>query len=278
MLHAEFEEWISPLTRLVEQAGKSILDIRGGEISVDAKADQSPVTQADRLSQEIILTGLNQISPQLPVISEENTAPPWQERRYWTTLWLVDPLDGTREFIEGRDEFTINVALISSGLPVLGMIYQPVTGRLLISYQKSSEGSNWTVLSRDSQGRISNQPFQADSRVSDRSLKVVVSRRYGDTDVASLPKKLTNTYPKIEKIKMGSALKFCLLTQGAADFYVRRAPTCAWDTAAGQALLTAVGGGLCDFDGNTLTYNRSESLVNPPFYAFGPSLASRDWL
>lgn len=274
----EFPRWLEPLDLLVRGAGRSILEVRDQGVEVWSKTDQSPVTLADRRSQEILLAGLEKITPGVPIVSEEQAAPRWQVRQQWRNLWLVDPLDGTREFVAGRDEFTVNLAFVEDGVPVFGMIYQPVIGRLMVAYKQSPGETDWASFVADSRGCWARLEFER-SRPSDPDLlRVVVSHRYGDSDLQHLPSVLAHRFSRIEALRIGSALKFCLMAEGKADFYVRRAPTCEWDTAAGQALLAAVGGGICGVNGLPLSCNRSESLINPPFFAFGPRLANLDWL
>ena len=267
---------------LVKSAGRRVLDIRDAGLDVMHKSDDSPVTQADLASETILSAGLSNLSPGVPIISEERDIPAYETRRAWPAVWLVDPLDGTREFVEGRADFTINIAFVVAGKPLLGIIYQPVDGRIVVAYQSEVEGETggWVCFSQLNAGVKTDLIGQQASSSNIGVLRVLVSRHHGDLDIQYLPETLRQRYVQIEQIRVGSALKFCLLATAEADFYVRNAPTCEWDTAAGQVILEAVGGGVCDFSGQPFAYNTRKSLKNVGFYGFGFQLGAtaRDWL
>ena len=233
------------------------------------------MTDADHRSQDILVAGLSGIAPDVPVISEEASVPPPAVRQQWQRVWLVDPLDGTRGFVAGNDHFVINIALVAGGAPVLGIIHQPTSGTSFAAWRETAGA--WRGLCRDGAGVATDLGLRSAGRGGD-TLRVVVSSHYGDSDIEYLPRVLRREYAGVEVRKIASALKFCRMAAGEADFYVRHAPTCEWDTAAGQALLEAVGGGICDFSGRPLTYNRRDSLINPGFYAYGRTLADKRWL
>ncbi|MCG8459005.1 MAG: 3'(2'),5'-bisphosphate nucleotidase CysQ [Holophagales bacterium] len=230
-----------------------------GDLGVREKADQSPVTRADLASQEVLLAGLKKLAPEIPVLSEEAALISWAERREWRRLWLVDPLDGTRELLKGNGELTVNVALIEDGEPVLGVVLAPVLDRCYLGATRAHAGADraWRI---DGGGPRS---IHASGTGSSRP-KVVASRSHRNHRLEALLAEL----PLHETVAMGSSLKFCLVAEGAADLYPRTSPTMEWDTAAAHAVLRAAGGEVIGPSGEPLRYNR-ESLRNPPFIAHG---------
>jgi 3'(2'), 5'-bisphosphate nucleotidase len=249
---------------IARAAGREILEVyAGGALAPTAKADDSPLTAADLRAHRLIVQGLNELTPELPVLSEECAHAPFATRSRWSRYWLVDPLDGTREFLSGNGEFTVNVALIEGHAPVLGVVHVPVTET---TYRGLAGVGAW----RERRG----QPVES-IHVAGHSatpLRVVGSRSHrGD----SLDPFLAQVGAH-ELLAIGSALKFCLVAEGAADVYPRLGPTSEWDTAAAHAVLVAAGGAVCALDGRALEYNARASLLNPFFVAFGPR--DRDWL
>ena len=248
---------------LARSAGEAIMDIYREDFDVELKADRSPLTAADLAAQRIIAEGLAQIAPHLPLVSEEASQLPWQTRRDWTRYWLVDPLDGTREFVKRNGEFTVNIALVEQERPVLGVVLAPVTGELFAAAH--GHGAWWQVQREGEWERIStralaNPPVAAGSR------------SHGGSSELSLRRLLGEEY---QLHSLGSSLKFCLIARGSADVYLRRGPTSEWDTAAAQCVLEQAGGAVLDLSGRPLSYNRSESLLNPEFLAVGD--AGIDW-
>ncbi len=220
----------------------------------EAKSDQSPLTMADKASHQVIMQGLTGHYPHIPVWSEEGRDVPFEERRHWGQFWLVDPLDGTKEFLKRNGEFTVNIALIEGGRPVLGVIYVPVTG--LLYFGGSGRGA-FTQLPGQTPLPI---------RVSgDSPTRIAVgSRSHSSPEEAAL----LNEYRVTEHIAIGSSLKFCLIAEGKANFYYRSGPTMEWDTAAGQAIVEAAGGRVTDKNGNFLVYNKLSPL-NSSFICTG---------
>jgi len=257
------ESLLSGVLDLVAAAGTAILEVYATSHAVEYKADDSPITRADRAAHEILSAGLRRLTPEIPVLSEESAdehAP--AVRRQWREFWLIDPLDGTKEFISRNGEFTVNVALIRDHRPVLGVVSAPV----LQTVYYGVEGVGAFVVPESGPA----EPIQV--RHPAASPLVVVGSRSHRGD--SLDAVLAQIGPH-ELRPMGSSLKFCLVAEGTADFYPRLGPTCEWDTAAAQAVVEAAGGAVTTLDGHPLRYNERETLLNPHFIVFGDP--SRDW-
>ncbi|WP_353743163.1 3'(2'),5'-bisphosphate nucleotidase CysQ [Syntrophobacter fumaroxidans] len=244
------------LSELAVTAGEAILEIYGTEFSVESKEDKSPLTLADKRSHRIIVDALRSRYPDIPVLSEEGREVPYAVRREWSRFWLVDPLDGTKEFVKRNGEFTVNIALIDGVNPVVGVILVPVLKRLFLA--DVGRGC-WEIV----EGR--RRPLRIPA-VPDGTVRIVESRSHPSPGLEPILKLL----PAHEIVSRGSALKFCSVAAGEADFYPRFGPTWEWDTAAGQAIVTAAGGTVIDFKGKPFVYNK-ENLVNGPFLAI-PSL------
>ena len=247
---------------LAKKAGEKILEIYGREdFEVEQKGDDSPLTAADMASHRTIVEGLERLTPDIPVLSEESAEIPYEERRQWDWYWLIDPLDGTKEFIKRNGEFTVNIALIHDGRAALGVVHVPVKG--------------WTYFACSGGGAFKETP-EGVRKISvaplgEGPVRVAGSRSHrGD----SLNRFLENI-GEHEIISMGSALKLCLVAENAADVYPRLGPTSEWDTAAAQCVVEEAGGQVTDLEMKPLMYNTKESLLNPFFLVFGD--ASRDW-
>lgn len=259
---------LEPVRRLACEAGRAILDIyeRPQAPEVSRKADDSPLTAADLAAHRVIAAGLRELTPTLPLVSEESAVPAWEERRTWRRYWLVDPLDGTKEFIGRTGEFTVNIALIEDGVPVLGVVHVPVRG---LCYTGDGQGA---MLHEDS---APGRPIRASALDVERTLRVVASRRHGAGVLERWLEAARTRFSGLELLNMGSSLKICLVAEGRADVYPRLAPTSEWDTAAAQAVLEAAGGALLDESGEPYRYNRKADILNPPFLAVGD--ASYAW-
>jgi 3'(2'), 5'-bisphosphate nucleotidase len=242
------------LMPIVERAGAAIMQIYDGAFAVQHKDDNSPLTLADLESQRVIIDGLKRLTPEIPILSEESAAAPWAERRTWQDLWVVDPLDGTREFVKRNGEFTINIALIVQHEAVLGVVSAPAQN--LVYWGAAGHGA-FTRAHGSEARAIHVAPAQ-------RPLRVLGSRSHASAQTAAY---LARLGPHVVS-GMGSSLKFCLLAQGKAELYVRFGATSEWDTAAGQAVLEAAGGHVTRMDGHRLRYNCRESLINGDFVAF----------
>lgn len=224
------------------------------DAAIEHKDDRSPLTAADLASHRCIVAGLQALTPRIPVLSEESKGIDIVARREWTTLWLVDPLDGTREFIKRNGEFTVNIALIEDGVATFGVIQQPVTGALW--HGTLGEGA----FRREGDADVAIQVrTQAQA-----PLRIAASRSHRDERTQALLDALGG-----EAVACGSSLKFCRIAEGGIDLYPRFGPTSEWDTAAGQAILEAAGGAVLDPRGRPLRYNQRDTLLNGDFLAFG---------
>lgn len=255
-------ELLESVNKIALEAGREILKIYETEFSVEHKDDKSPLTAADMASHQTIVAALKRLTPDIPILSEESAAIPFAERSRWERYWLIDPLDGTREFIKRNGEFTVNIALIHAGTAELGVVHVPVSG---LSYSACTGG-----------GAFKTQNGQAPQAIRVRALAqgpvVVAGSRSHSGD--SLLKFLDRLGPH-ELVSMGSALKICLVAEGVADIYPRLGLTSEWDTAAAQCVVEEAGGRVTGLDMQQLRYNTKDSLLNPHFLVFGD--ASRDW-
>jgi 3'(2'), 5'-bisphosphate nucleotidase len=241
------------LLPIVERAGTAIMQIYDAGFTVQHKDDNSPLTVADLESQRVIIEGLKRITPGIPILSEESAAAPWSERQTWRELWVVDPLDGTREFVKRNGEFTINIALVLEHEAKLGIVAAPAQGTVF-----------WGMAGAGAHRRQDGEIRRIQTAPPQTPLRVVGSRSHPSQQTAAY---LARLGPHVMS-GIGSSLKFCLLAEGKADLYPRFGATSEWDTAAGQAVLEAAGGHVTRLDGHRLRYNCRESLINGDFVAF----------
>jgi 3'(2'),5'-bisphosphate nucleotidase (EC 3.1.3.7) len=253
---------LDEVAAIAREAADAILAIYAHDFDVIQKADASPVTTADLAAQAVIAHRLGEITPGVPVISEEALAAPWAERRTWRRYWLVDPLDGTREFIKRNGEFTVNIALIEDHRSVLGVVLAPVTGDLYAAAR--GEGA-WR------QQGVGAAKEAIRTREANGLLRVTGSRSHAGVRAATLLDRLGEH----ETFALGSSLKFCVIARGDADVYLRLGATSEWDTAAAQCVLEEAGGAVLDLAGRPFRYNTRDSLINPEFIACGDT--SIDW-
>ncbi len=242
---------------IAREASAAIMNVYAGDFTVDHKEDHSPLTQADRAAHRIITIALQRLTPDIPVLSEESPAEfhAFATRRQWPRFWLVDPLDGTREFIQRNGEFTVNIALVQQHVPVLGVIAVPAIN---VVYSG--------VAGLGAQRSTDKQSAQAiHTRKAETVPTIVGSRSHRGDSLGDFLNRLKNYHLS----PVGSALKFCRIAEGSADCYPRLSPTSEWDTAAGQAIVEAAGGAVFDLSGQELSYNRRESLLNPHFIVVG---------
>jgi 3'(2'), 5'-bisphosphate nucleotidase len=263
---------VTQLIHIAREAGAAIVAIYSAseKIVVQVKADNSPVTAADIAANNIIVPALEKLLV-IPIISEETALPHFDERKNWQAYWLIDPLDGTKEFIARTGEFTVNIALIKHGMPVLGVVHVPVTdetyvGVVAVSGKNRAEKYHQGIKISDLTTRNLTARF-----VAKETLGVLASARHGNAETAELMHKVSHYWPApVELLNVGSSLKFCWIAEGRADFYPRLAPTCEWDTAAAQAVLVAAGGAVVNAKNLvSLRCNQAESLLNPSFFALG---------
>ena len=255
---------LTPALEIAITAGKRILEIYEGGFHVQSKDDNTPLTEADMAAHRIIERGLQELSPELPVLTEESTAIPFAERQTWRRYWLVDPLDGTREFIERSGEFSINIALIEDHEPVLGIIYAPVLG--VYYYACRGQGAY--------KREATNEPKRLQTRPWNGQCVTVVcsSATHLGGHIQALLDRFTCHH---EILTLGGALKSCLVAEGKADLYPRLGPTSEWDTAAAQCIVEEAGGLITDTAMRPLRYNTRDALLNPHFFAFGDK--EQDW-
>lgn len=253
---------LAAVKAIAVQAGEHILEIYETDFAVEHKDDKSPLTAADLAAHTTISAGLEALTPDIPVLSEESASIPFEERRRWRRYWLIDPLDGTREFIKRNGEFTVNIALVHDGRVELGIVYVPVTR---LTYFACTGGG---AFRQEAGGAPQAIRVRA---LPDGPVVVAGSRSHGGE---SLQRFLANLGPH-ELVSLGSALKSCLVAEGRADIYPRLGLTSEWDTAAAQCVVEEAGGRVTGLDLQPLRYNTKDSLLNPHFFVFGD--ASRDW-
>ncbi|HEY7670731.1 MAG TPA: 3'(2'),5'-bisphosphate nucleotidase CysQ [Gammaproteobacteria bacterium] len=257
------ESLLDPVRTIARAAGKAILEVYDRGFGVELKDDRSPLTEADRAAHDLIAKRLAALAPRLPLLSEEGSGVAYAARRTWQRYWLVDPLDGTKEFIKRNGEFTVNIALIDRGRAVLGVVLAPA---LDLEYSAAARGR---AFRRRARGAL--EPIRVARPAADPP-RVVCSRSHASDELEAYLERLG---PHVRK-PMGSAIKICLVAEGAADVYPRLGPTSEWDTAAAQAILECAGGSMIDLEGQPVTYNSKEGLLNPSFLAIGDT--ARDWL
>lgn len=259
----DYSHFIDECINISHRAGDAIMDIYQRDFNIDAKSDNSPLTEADIASHNIIVDGLQSISD-LPILSEESAETAWDIRKNWHTYWLVDPLDGTKEFINKNGEFTVNIALINDGEPVLGVVYAPALNETYIGELNTGA---WKLNANSEKS-----PLTPASVTTVDIVKVVDSRSHQSPEIQGF---LDGLGKKTELVAMGSSLKLCLVAEGKAHYYPRLGPTSEWDTAAAHAVVLAAGGNVTVMEkdanghyadsGKTLSYNQKESILNPYF-------------
>jgi 3'(2'), 5'-bisphosphate nucleotidase len=265
------------MSQLLEQAihasikaGKAILEVYSTNFKVDIKDDNSPLTLADMRANEIIMAYLNQTG--LPIISEEGSAVPYPERKDWERFWLVDPLDGTKEFVRRNDGFSVNIALIHLNKPVLGVIYSPVHDRLYFAEGKQAymlDKASENIADTDNSEKISTKANTIPQPRSNTEFTIVTSRSHPNKSTADFINTIRKDHEEVRVISQGSSIKLCLIAEGKADVYPRFGTTFEWDIAAGHAIVSAAGGRvvLADAPDLELVYNK-ETLKNPSIIAY----------
>ena len=246
------EQLIISTVEIAKEAGKAITEIYNSDFDYQLKKDLSPITAADNLSHNIITERLKILTPKIPILSEENCDIPYTIRAQWTQYWLVDPLDGTKEFIKRNGEFTVNIALIDNNTPVFGVIHIPITNETYWGSEIS--GSFYSKKNNDMEQISVSENHQ-------NPIRLVASRSHPSEILNSLLEQIVD----YEIIQIGSSIKFCLIASGQADCYPRFGPTSEWDTAAGEAIVRFAGGYVVSTDGNLVNYNLKENYLNPNF-------------
>lgn len=253
-LRVQLPSILPDVLAVADEASRTVLNIYQSDFNVSYKADHSPITAADTAAHEVISSGLRAISLDIPILSEEGKEIPWEERRHWRRFWLVDPIDGTKDFTQRTGEFTVNIALIEDGKPVLGVVTAPALKEAF-----------WGVVGqgaymRDRSGRTHRIEVAGPKAVK----RVVASKNHLNEDTA----RFIDGLGEHQLVQAGSSLKFCRIAQGHADIYPRLGPTCEWDTGAAHAVLLAAGGNVKQVDGSPMLYGK-ENTRNPFFIAAG---------
>ena len=254
-------EKLPQVVAIAIDAGAEILDVYASEFAVEMKQDGSPLTEADRRAHELIHRRLRDLDPDIPILSEESDAGAFAGRRGWKRFWLVDPLDGTKEFVQRSDQFTVNIALIEGNRPVLGVVYAPVSK---VSYYAAPQESTGAFRA-DADGKAVSIRVKKFNR---KKAIMMASRSHSGAAVEVYRERLADEAEQVEVTGMGSSLKICVVAEGRADIYPRLGPTSEWDTAAAQCVLEAAGGSLTTLSGAALQYNK-ENIRNPWFLAGG---------
>ena len=245
---------IDSLIKIAEEAGDSIMKIYETDFDHEKKKDNSPLTVADLASNKIICESLKNLTPKIPILSEENSYIPFEERSLWNEYWLIDPLDGTKEFINKNGEFTVNIALIRNHEPIFGLIYAPALHKI---FWGCKDHGSFMKSSKDKAKELFT------SKQANKPIRVVSSRSHKSKDLSEF---LNNLDDYIED-SLGSSLKLCLVASGEADLYPRFGKTSEWDIAAGHAIIKFAGGLITDMMGKDIKYNLKEDLINPNFFA-----------
>ncbi len=252
----DLKELLDPVIQIAYQAGKVIMEVYDAGFSVEQKTDHTPVTEADLAANKVIESSLKELTPHLPILTEEAKPTPYSERQTWPRYWLIDPLDGTREFIKRNGEFTVNIALIDGDESVLGVVYAPVIG--VLYYAAKGQGA----FKQES----TNKPKAIHVREKCNRKTIVACGRSHPTEEI---KAFLGNLGEHEIIRVGSALKSCLVAEGKADLYARLGPTSEWDTAAAQCVVEEACGAITDTSMQRLRYNTKDDLLNPHFFVAG---------
>ena len=254
-------EELLKISNISVEAGRIILDYYNKNLNITFKADESPLTQADLASNKLITDTIKKITPNIPILSEEEFIE-WDVRKEWKKYWLIDPLDGTKEFIKKNGEFTVNIALIENNRPTLGVIYAPVSNELY--FAKKNFGS-YKILTSKQLNTLDNAKKISIKINKTNKVKIIGSRSHSNPILQKWVSKNFNDFQILQK---GSSLKFCLIAEGFADIYPRFGPTSEWDIAAGHIILEEAGGKLKSIDNKEILYNEKEDILNPNFFAY----------
>ncbi len=261
-------EILKPTLELAKQAGQAILEIyEQADVGTTYKDDKSPLTAADLASHNVLVTSLNQLTPEIPILSEESKTIAIEERQSWQRFWLLDPLDGTKEFIKRNGEFTVNIALIELGAPIFGVVHAPV---LNTTYWGIAEQGAFKQVDNNEPNAIRVQPYKTGD------LKLVASRSHANAETVAFIEKLKADF-SVDTLSIGSSLKLCLVAEGKAHIYPRFGPTMEWDTAAAQCVVEQAKGIVSTLQGESLLYNK-DNLLNPYFVVNGGDIIWQNYL
>ncbi len=255
------KENLLEIVNISVDAGEVILNYYNENVDVIYKDDESPLTKADLASHKIITDSIKKITPDIPILSEEEFID-WKIRKKWKKYWLIDPLDGTKEFIKKNDEFTVNIALIENNRPILGVIYTPALKELFYSIKNFG---SYKILTKKKLNTLKEAKRISINKKKSNKIKIVASRSHSNPILDKWVKKNFNEFDILQK---GSSLKFCLIAEGSADIYPRFGPTSEWDIAAGHIILEEAGGKLKSIDNKEILYNEKENILNPDFFAY----------
>lgn len=262
------------LQLIVQEAAEAIMEVyQSPDFGIEKKSDNSPVTAADMAAHRVIVAGLKKLTPDIPILSEEESIE-FSIRRQWPLLWIVDPLDGTKEFIKKNGEFSINIALVKDGAPIVGVVYLPTTAEGYFGVTQP-----WEQLSIGAVKWQDNSYESIKIREPRDPIIVMTSRSHGPALPLDLKETLKSIYEQVRELPKGSSIKGCRIAEGIADLHLRRGPTSEWDTAAQQAIIEAAGGMLVTSTGKPFRYNQRETLLNGHFFVSGPEIAPNiiDW-
>lgn len=255
----ENKKLLLDICNIAVRAGNEILNFYNKDIEVTHKDDSSPLTKADLASNKLIIDQLNNLDLGIPILSEESLVD-WKIRKKWSKYWLIDPLDGTKEFIKNNGEFTVNIALIQNNSPILGVIFVPAKSTLYFALKKYGSFSLNTSLVLNSLDEAKKITVTKKSNI----VRVIGSRSHSNNTFTDW---IDKKFPNAEIVQAGSSLKFCLIAKGDADIYPRFGPTSEWDIAAGHIILNEAGGKILTLDNKEIFYNEKESVLNPEFIA-----------
>ena len=255
------KENLLEIVNISVDAGEVILNYYNENVDVIYKDDESPLTKADLASHKIITDSIKKITPDIPILSEEEFID-WKIRKKWKKYWLIDPLDGTKEFIKKNDEFTVNIALIENNRPILGVIYTPALNELFYSIKNFG---SYKILTKKKLNTLKEAKRISINKKKSNKIKIVGSRSHSNP---ILDKWVNKNFNEFDILQKGSSLKFCLIAEGSADIYPRFGPTSEWDIAAGHIILEEAGGKLKSIDNKEILYNEKENILNPDFFAY----------
>jgi len=255
------KENLLKIVNISVDAGEVILNYYNENVDVIYKDDESPLTKADLASHKIITDSIKKITPDIPILSEEEFID-WKIRKKWKKYWLIDPLDGTKEFIKKNDEFTVNIALIENNRPILGVIYTPALNELFYSIKNFG---SYKILTKKKLNTLKEAKRISINKKKSNKIKIVGSRSHSNP---ILDKWVNKNFNEFDILQKGSSLKFCLIAEGSADIYPRFGPTSEWDIAAGHIILEEAGGKLKSIDNKEILYNEKENILNPEFFAY----------